>query len=348
MWNEFWNTVPGGFPGSGNEGQRIEELLRKSYREAVPRVREILDDLIGGGGKRLRPALVVLGGQMSPRYQRDETCRLAAAVELLHMATLLHDDWLDGAVSRRGKPTFHQRASAKTAVLAGDFLMTKAFSLSSIHEEKRGLELLSQAAGRLCLSELDQDLSGKGWNVSLKDYKRRIAGKTASLLAASLWAGAWVNRAEVLTAERLRRVGFKMGMAFQIIDDILDYSANPGDTGKAAGRDWSAGIPTLPLIAARLAGGWRPRDGGGRPSAGHPGGRDAGERLEALIRTRGGEPEAFPEAARLVASLGGVEKARTLAEQYTAEARGQLKKLPSRPARESLSSLLSLLLDRTY
>ncbi len=324
MKNDFWN----GFPGLQEDLSRVEELLRKSYRAAVPRVREILDDLIGAGGKRLGPALVILGGRLGPRFDRGRTCRLAAAVELLHLATLLHDDWIDGAASRRGRASFHQQTNPKAAVLAGDFLLTRTFSLTSGMERPEVLQRLAGAAGRLCLSELDQDLSGKGWDITEKDYLRRIAGKTAELFAAAPAAGAWENGSSRIQTERLRRFGFKAGMAFQIMDDILDYTGELEQTGKPGGKDWTAQVPTLPLIAARRYGG------------------SAAARLEQILRERPGDPAVLGEVAEILESAGGMELARSRVHAYTDEAWAEIKKLPDQPARELLFRTASRLLYR--
>jgi heptaprenyl diphosphate synthase len=282
--------------------------------------------LLAASGKMLRPAFVLLASQFgAPDHAR--MVRVAAAVEMLHMATLIHDDIIDAAPLRRGVPTLHSRRGPRTAVLLGDWLFASCFSLVADLSSNQDGRALSRVVARMCGSEISQSSQRFTVDASVRRYLRRIAGKTAALFALSFHVGAVQGCCPAELVSRLRRLGYCIGMGFQIIDDILDFSPDARETGKPSGSDLSQGIYTLPVVLAL-------RSGNG-PLA---------KALEQSRRSR----RAVARAARLVREGAGIVGARTAAGAYTRRALAAIDMLPPLPARDVLREVTDRLLHRTY
>lgn len=212
-------------------------------------IRDDLKVLTARPGKMLRPLFLLIAAQGGDA-DRESLVSVAAAVEMLHIASLAHDDVLDNAVRRRGVTTLYHKKGAKRAILAGDYLLAMAVKLASSHFEESLIPHMTSGIESLCVSEIEQDGNLGFFDISREDYYRRIRGKTAELFALALYAGALINGKSEGQREILYNAGIDFGIAFQVQDDVLDYQGDSGTTGKKGSSDLKNGIPTLPLILA--------------------------------------------------------------------------------------------------
>jgi len=212
-----------------------------------PLLREILNYVLFSGGKRLRPILAVLAGRLCGRRDRDLE-RLALAFEYLHVATLLHDDIIDGSASRRGRPVVNLAWGPTHAILAGDFLHTRSMFLVGSLGGPPCLEIYFRATSAMVEGEFLQMRNAENFNLSEEDYFQAVTGKTARLIGAVCETGALFAGAAPGQRQALSGYGMALGSAFQIIDDLLDYQGDQAKTGKTKGNDFLEGKMTLPLI----------------------------------------------------------------------------------------------------
>ncbi len=227
----------------------VEQELASIIRSRVDLVTDIGSHLLRAGGKRLRPALYILCAK-SGRQDPAGIVPVAAAIELIHMATLVHDDVIDNAATRRGLATANARWGNHITVLAGDYLFAKAFSLISAHGGSRALQILTETICSICEGEISQARDLFNPRQSMEDYLTRIDNKTAGFIAASCELGALTAGLPPAEVEALRYYGYAIGMAFQITDDLLDVTASSEQIGKPAGNDLRQGVLTLPIIYA--------------------------------------------------------------------------------------------------
>jgi heptaprenyl diphosphate synthase len=273
----------------------------------------------------LRPALVILAARYG-EYDPEKILDLAAAVEMLHNATLVHDDIIDEAPLRRGNPALHAVYGNSKAVMMGDYLLSCSFTLAARSTSGTNGLALAHAVARICEGEVNQNAGRFGEDFSLRNYLRRIASKTAALFALSLAAGAREARVDEKDCAIFTRVGYNIGMAFQIIDDVLDYTGDHGKTGKPLGRDLLEGIYTLPLLLALKE-----------------------ESEGDLFRRVGAKPYAEDEAMEIIALVnrsGAIESSRTMARTYTERAFRELGRLAPGYTRQILTDLTQQLLTR--
>lgn len=231
------------------ELQYVESTIKDSLRTRNKTVKEALVGFVESGGKRLRPAFTILGGTFG-EYNRDVIVPVAAALEIIHMATLIHDDIIDDAKLRRGKETVHSVLGKDVAVYTGDFLLTRAFMLMA---DQIGMDMMKQvakAAAYICDSEIAQNEQKYDADVTVKQYLKRIGGKTAILFAISMYMGGYKAGCPKKLVNKLGVLGNNIGMAFQIVDDILDLTGNEVKVGKPLLSDAAQGIYTLPIIYA--------------------------------------------------------------------------------------------------
>jgi len=205
-----------------------------------------LDLLISAGGKRIRPALTILTGKMFGA-QTEKLISMAAAIEMLHTATLVHDDLIDGSLLRRGMPTLNSKWSPGATVLTGDFMFSRAAKLAADTDSVPVMKLFSNTLTTIVNGEIAQ-LLGSHCKADRDNYLERIYAKTASLFETSACSGALISEVSEETTEAMRRFGCEVGMAFQIIDDILDYTGEQTKVGKPVGGDLRQGIVTLPAL----------------------------------------------------------------------------------------------------
>ncbi len=294
-------------------------------------VNNLCERVIRFRGKMLRPALVLLSGSASRGAAglTDEHITLAAVVEMVHMATLVHDDVLDESEIRRRHATINAMSGNETAVLLGDYLISHAFHLCSGLSSQFASRLIGATTNTVCEGELLQIHHRGNDRLGEAEYFEIIRRKTASLTAACCLLGAKYAGADDESVECLNQFGLNAGIAFQIVDDVLDLTGTQRDTGKTVGRDLDLGKPTLPIIHA-LA---------------HAAPAARGE-LARLLHN--GRSASGMNVAQLLAETSSVDYAMRTAESYVAAAQEQLQRLPSSPARESLLMMSDFLVQRSH
>lgn len=227
--------------------QDVEDRIRSELKSSDPLVSEMLQYVALLGGKRLRPALTLLSARWLGKIT-EETIRLATVVELVHTATLVHDDILDHASLRRHKPTVHVRWNVPSSVLIGDWLFTHAYRLANEGDSTLPGRWVAIAAQRVCEGEIRQGNSVSDWGISENDYCRILADKTGALCGVSVALGAWSAGAPLEVCRELEQFGVELGTAFQVYDDWLDVWGNSHKSGKTLGTDLSQLKPTLPIL----------------------------------------------------------------------------------------------------
>ncbi|MEQ1827761.1 MAG: polyprenyl synthetase family protein [Pirellula sp.] len=229
------------------ELESVETMLRTELACKDTRVAEILDYVAEFGGKRLRPCLLLLSAKASGQIT-EESIRLATVVELVHTATLLHDDVLDQATMRRHKPSVHTRWSVSTSILSGDWLFAQAYALANRGVSTLPGRWIATAAKQVCEGEMLQGMSVHNFAIGVEHYLRLVEGKTGALCAVSCALGAWSGGGDEKTCFRMQQFGLKLGTAFQIADDWLDVWGRTEQAGKTLGTDLATFKPTLPSI----------------------------------------------------------------------------------------------------
>ena len=227
----------------------VDQVIRMRLHSEVLLVNQVGEYIVNGGGKRLRPALVVLSAEAFG-YRGKRHHDLAAVVEFIHTATLLHDDVVDESDLRRGQATASALFGNAASVLVGDFLYSRAFQMMVEAGEMRVMQTLADATNTIAEGEVLQLLNCHDANVDIANYMRVIHCKTAKLFEAAMRLGAILGKASVADEEAAAKYGMHLGTAFQLVDDVLDYSADEQQTGKHLGDDLAEGKPTLPLIHA--------------------------------------------------------------------------------------------------
>jgi heptaprenyl diphosphate synthase len=283
--------------------------------------------LFKAGGKRIRPVFVLLAGNFG-NFNFAKLKTVAASLELVHMATLVHDDIIDNADRRRGKLTVKAEWDNRVAMSTGDYLLAKFLLLITELEDPRLHKLVSRALVQIVEGEIDQIRDLNKWDISFREYLRRIKRKTALLIALSTQLGALVSDADPEVVSNLHKYGYYTGMAFQIIDDVLDFTGTTEELGKPAGSDLRQGNITFPALYAYSY----------SPSS---------EQLKALIAS-GVTDQNIGEIIQLVKDSGGIEEAQILAEKYLRKAERALGKLPAIKERDTLFEVSQFIADRTY
>ena len=306
--------------------ERVERKMREVSRIEYEQMRVILDYLLSGGGKRLRPALVLLSSKFYPA-DADKITSLAAAVETLHTATLVHDDLIDNAFLRRGNPTLNALWNSAATVLTGDYLFAQAAAFAAETKCVRVISIFAQTLMSICSGELNQIFGSDGRQPTREYYYQRIYSKTASLFAASAEAGALLGEAPQTEAQALRDYGYNLGMAFQIVDDILDFAGNEGDLGKPIGSDLRQGIITLPTICFLEA---NPGD----------------ETLTKVLSSRDEGDDEVRAAVEMIKESGAIESSITEARRFAAGSRDALSILPHNEYRQAMLDLVDFVVER--
>lgn len=304
----------------------VDRELQKVLQSNDPLLTETANHLLKAGGKRLRPAFALLAAKFH-RYDLATVLPLAMALELIHMATLVHDDVVDAAQTRRGTPTVKALWGNRVSTHTGDFVLARALILVSEYPN----EMIPRELARACVLMAEGELLQlEGANrPDLRQYLKRIKGKTAVLIEAACKLGAVASGAPPSIYRPLGRYGYYLGMAFQITDDILDMVADERRLGKPVGGDLRQGVITLPVIYALKR----------SPEA---------ETLAAIIARREKTPEDIKEAIRITREGGGIDFAFRVAERYLAKARAQLERLPAIPARDTLACIADFVRMRSF
>ena len=308
--------------------EKIDDFIRQSLKANQKVLNDAVNDLLNAGGKRLRPAMVLLAGRFG-KYREDKLMPLAAAIEIMHMATLVHDDIIDESEVRRGRPTTRNRWGNGTAVFTGDFMFTRAFALITQCTSQRNMHYLSNAIKAICEGEVDQFQSRFGHPLSTVHYLKRIARKTAMLFSLSCQVGAEESHCKKDTVRYLRKFGQDFGMAFQITDDLLDFSGDQEEAGKPLCSDFIEGVYTLPVIYTVQDPIYK-------------------EQMIQYIGRRDLTESDIREVGRLVEESGGLEKSKHMAMRYLERCRNSLDNLPDNIAKGALSELVEELIGRRY
>lgn len=312
----------------GEDLESVEAEIRRELDSPVPLIREMGGYIAGAGGKRLRPLLLLLAARLAG-YRGPRGVRLACVVELLHTATLIHDDVVDEAPLRRGRPSANARWGDDASVLVGDHLYSKSFAMLVRDNDRAVMETLARSTVSMTEAEVFQLELKRSGTTSEADYLRIITQKTASFISACCRIGALLGGSPPDQVEALTRYGLDVGVAFQISDDSLDFVADQDRLGKAIGADLREGKRTLPLIAMLE-----------RASPGEL------ERVRALLRRRALEPAELAEIRRLVLEHEGVDYARARAHAYAQAAKTDLEAFRPSEERETLAFVADFVVDR--
>ncbi|MYI55545.1 MAG: polyprenyl synthetase family protein [Acidimicrobiia bacterium] len=314
-------------PSLSADLDRVEERLQAEVRCDLDFLSTVARHLIGAGGKRIRPGLTIAAAGIADPEGRscsDDVVAGAVAVELVHMGSLYHDDVIDGATTRRNVASVNATWGNATAILAGDFLLARASQLAAnLGTEVAGL--LAATIGRLCEGQIREYQDAFNCDRTVHDYELSITGKTASLLAASCRVGAIVAGLPPVLTEALADFGHSYGMAFQIVDDILDVISTEDMLGKPAGHDLREGNYTLPVLLTVQS--------------------PAGERLRSILGP-GLSPADAALARRIIRSGSGIMEAYAAASVWADRAASALTDLPDTPAAEALRAAADHLLGR--
>jgi len=306
----------------------VDSLITDRMQSDVPVIPALAEHLIAAGGKRLRPLLTVAAARLAGS-ENDHCLKLAAAVEFIHTATLLHDDVVDGSQLRRGKVVAHLIWGAAQSVLVGDFLFARAFELMVETDSMRALQILAQASRVIAEGEVMQLMRSHDLNLSQALYLEIIAAKTAELFAAAAEAGAVSAGVDAEKSKALRDYGMSLGLAFQLADDALDYGGATETLGKNAGDDFREGKATLPLLLAIARSG--PREA---------------EFWERAIGRREQTEADFRRARELIIGTGALDATLDLAAEHADKAKAALAVFPQNDWRESLESLADFAVSR--
>jgi len=308
--------------------QSVDQVIRKRLHSDVVLIRQVAEYIIGGGGKRLRPALVLLSaGALGYRGTAHHT--LAAVVEFIHTATLLHDDVVDESALRRGKPTANTLFGNAASVLVGDFVYSRAFQMMVNVDDMRVLRVLADATNVIAEGEVLQLMNCRNADIDETSYLQVIRYKTAKLFEAAGRLGALLAGASPAVEEAMAAYGSHLGTAFQLIDDVLDYSGDAGVIGKNVGDDLAEGKPTLPLIRVIQHG--SPEEATLVRGALISGGLDDLDRVLAAIRRS-----------------GALDYTRRQAEAEARAATAALDSIPSTQYRDFLLQLAQFAVTRTH
>lgn len=306
----------------------VDLVIRTRLQSDVALVSQVGEYIVNSGGKRLRPALVVLSA-LAFGYGGKQHHDLAAVVEFIHTATLLHDDVVDDSDLRRGQATASALFGNSASVLVGDFLYSRAFQMMVEVGDMRVMQTLADATNIIAEGEVLQLLNCHDASVDAENYLRVIYCKTAKLFEAAMRLGAILSGADEVSEQAVAQYGIHLGTAFQLVDDVLDYSGDAAVIGKSLGDDLAEGKPTLPLIYAMQH---------GNPEQ------------AALVRTaiEQGDLALFDDVLRVVQQTGALEYTRQQAQREADIARAALAALPDTPYKKSLMELAEYAASRKF
>lgn len=292
----------------------VEHEIKSVVQSRDPLLTQTSLHLLDAGGKRLRPAFALLAGRLYD-YNLEKLLPLAVALELIHMATLVHDDVVDDSLTRRGTPTVKANWGNRISMHTGDYLFAKSLILISCYQNPVIARVLAETSVKMCEGEIHQISTAYSASQSWRDYFYRIERKTALLIAASCQLGAVATGASERDYRKLYRYGHQIGMAFQITDDILDMVADKQELGKPIGGDLRQGILTMPVIYALERSSQR-------------------DRLQKLVEIKEKTDEHIFEAIEIIKESGGIEYSFEAAQRYIYKAKNNLSSLPDKPVKQ--------------
>ncbi len=306
----------------------VDRLIQERLRSDVVLINQLGSYIVNSGGKRLRPLLVLLAARACS-YQGTDHVQLAAVIEFIHTATLLHDDVVDGSEMRRGRETANNLWGNEASVLVGDFLYSRAFQMMVEVGSMPIMEVMARTTNTIAEGEVMQLLNVHDPDTTEQNYLDVIYNKTATLFEAAGRIGALLTGQPPEVVQQLSDYGKHLGTAFQLVDDALDYAGQAEETGKNVGDDLAEGKPTMPLIHAMRNG--TPEETALIRKAIEEGGR---EHIDAIMRA--------------VENTGAIEYTRALAEQAALKARISLDCLPESPFRQAMDDMATFSIERVY
>jgi heptaprenyl diphosphate synthase/octaprenyl-diphosphate synthase len=305
--------------------EKVDQIIVERVRPRLSVLQAASRHILTSGGKRVRAALTLLAAQLG-RYDLDRVLHSAAAVELIHAASLVHDDLVDEAERRRGTVTVHMRWDGDVALMIGDYLFALAAAEMALAPDARIIEFFSRGVMTICEGELSPVTHLAPLEVALDQYLFKIGAKTAALFEAACKAGVVCGGGSSAQVDALGRFGHELGLAFQIVDDVLDYTGDPAKLGKPAGNDLREGTITLPLIYAIEAGG--------------------GPDLAAVIDLTPPDDARIDWAIDEVRRLGGAQRALADARRYADSALAHLDAFPDSAAKHALGEIARFVVSR--
>ncbi|MBF8418316.1 heptaprenyl diphosphate synthase component II [Heyndrickxia coagulans] len=304
----------------------IEQELDNAVASNAALIQQASESLLKAGGKRIRPVFVLLGAKFGD-YEIERVKNVAVALELIHMASLVHDDVIDDAELRRGQPTVKAKWDNRIAMYTGDYILATALEYITKVEDLSAHQILADTLVEVCVGEIEQIKDKYRFNQNLRCYLRRIKRKTALLIAVSCQLGAIAAGADEKTHRQLYRFGYNVGMSYQIIDDILDFTGTEKQLGKPAGEDLRQGNVTLPVLFAR-----------------------EDPKIRKMLET---VHEHMPKAelegvVRLVKQSGAIEQSYAISNCYLGKALGTLEQLPDTRFKKMLADLARYMGKRKF
>ena len=311
-----------------SELELVEKQLYQYIDTDIPMLEQAGKHLIRAGGKRLRPAFALLAAKIY-RSSLDDIIPMAVALELVHMATLVHDDVIDNSHIRRGFATVKDTWGNRVSIYAGNYLFARSLGVMSGYQRSDILEILSEASMRICEGEITQMINAYNVNQGFKEYYKRIERKTALLIAVSCQLGGILAQADNVEVKALQKYGYYLGMAFQITDDILDFIADEEILGKKTGSDVKQGIITMPVIYAL---------------------RHDNRRAE-LARLLSSPHLCLTESETIIGIIKeseGIEYSYLVTEKFAGKAKNQLKYLPETEIKDIFFEIADFIAQREY
>ncbi len=309
---------------------RVEARVRLAAQVEFPVLGDILQAIIGAGGKRLRPILLLLSAKAYD-YDIEPLVSAAAGVEMLHTASLVHDDTIDMSQLRRGQPTLNSMFDSGTVILIGDYLFAQSAILAAETMNPRVVAVFASSLADICDGQLREVFTAHRLDQSRADYERRIYGKTASLFAGAAEMGAILGNADEEAIHNLRSFGSEVGMAFQIVDDVLDLNSTTAAIGKPANLDLRQGTVTLPtmLLMSRL---------NGSPAA---------QEVERVVNGIDVTDDDYAAVATLIEESGAIEESVESARAFIDRAIERLNAIENKAVADHLCTFANLALERT-
>lgn len=306
----------------------VKKIITSNLHTNQKEMNNILIPMIDNSGKMIRPGLLILAADFSRQsYDEKKVLKLAAIVEMLHMATLIHDDIVDNSELRRGDYTIQHKYGREYAVYIGDYIFTRCFSLLSNDYSNKNMRDLSQSISKICLGEILQYHSRFNVNSSFRNYIKIISGKTAALISLSCYIGAMESGQDEKTIRNFAKIGYYLGLAFQIKDDILDFSKNV-NSNKTTRIDIINGYYTLPVIFALKS--------------------DKTNQLRTLLSDTERLNNNFEEFLSLINNFEGIEKAQEIADRYTNKAYNLLDSMSNKEQSDIFKRIIFKLTNRDY
>jgi len=308
-----------------SELNEVNSLLKNVTSANFPFLASMLDHIIDSGGKRIRPSVTLLASKLN-NHENSTPIIMATAIEMLHIATLIHDDTVDDSNVRRGKATISNLWGQKAAVLAGDYIFAASATQVCATQNIRVIRRFSETIMELSLGELQEMEINFNPQTNLPNYLERIYNKTASLFSTSAQSGAILSGCDEESIKSLQSYGYNIGMAFQIIDDILDFQGNEVEVGKPIQTDLANGILTLPSIYALES--------------------DFSDKYISIFDQSNTSAEVISEFVELVENSKSLERSFSTATEYSGKAKMDLEKFPDSDAKEALEFLADYIIMR--